>query len=90
MIPPIIAIENKDQIAFLNRKLAQKINEFRNFIFRTSHDVRGPIASIKGLIYLARIENTTPELQTYFDRIGKMADKLDFILEHLHESSAIC
>lgn len=84
----LLKLKRKDQVAFLNKKLEQNISEFKNFIYRTSHDVRGPIASIKGLIYLARLETKSPELLDYFERMSRMADKLDFILEHLHESSA--
>jgi light-regulated signal transduction histidine kinase (bacteriophytochrome) len=80
-------LENKDQIASLNRKLEQRNTEFKEFIYRTSHDVRGPIATIKGLANVARLENKCPELTIYFDLISKVANRLDLILEYLNETS---
>jgi light-regulated signal transduction histidine kinase (bacteriophytochrome) len=77
-----------DQIASLNRKLEQINIEFNEFIYRTSHDVRGPIATIKGLTNVAKLESKCPELDIYFDLISKVANRLDLILEHLNGTAS--
>jgi hypothetical protein len=76
-------LENINEIESLNRRLEQKNTEFKEFIYRTSHDMRGPIATIKGLVEVAKMENRSPELNIYFDKINKVTDRLDTLLEHL-------
>jgi len=79
-------LETRNEIESLNRRLEQKSIEFKEFIYRTSHDVRGPISTIKGLADVAKMENKCQELNVYFDMINKVADRLDTLLEHLKET----
>jgi hypothetical protein len=79
-------LETRNEIESLNKRLEQKNTEFKEFIYRTSHDVRGPITTIKGLADVAKMENKSPELNIYFDMINKVADRLDTLLEHLKET----
>lgn len=68
----------------LEAMVAQRTNEIheRNtqldtLIYKTSHDIRGPLKSIAGIADIAMMENTTENVQTYFEHIKKSAVRLD-------------
>lgn len=65
--------------------LTFKSAEFNNFIYRTSHNLRGPIATILGLTSLAENPMTLDEAKNYFTLIQKSASNLDYILKNLIE-----
>ena len=79
----IIQIKNNGNDKILKERLSQKIVEFDNFIYRTSHDMRGPLATIKGLINLSKMVKSEEEMVEYFDLIGRSTTKLDSILNYL-------
>lgn len=66
----------------------RKINaELDNFVYRVSHDLRAPIASMMGLINLIRIEKSTDQKDTYVSKLEKTAMMQDeFIQEILDQS----
>ncbi len=59
--------------------------ELNTFIYKLSHDLRGPVASIKGLANLARTEIADPDGLNYIDLISKSVLRLDSILTDLLE-----
>ena len=59
--------------------------ELNTFIYKLSHDLRGPVASIKGLANLARTEILDPESMNYIELISKSVHRLDSILTDLLE-----
>ena len=59
--------------------------ELNTFIYKLSHDLRGPVASIKGLANLARTEILDPESLNYIELISKSVHRLDSILTDLLE-----
>ncbi len=60
-----------------------------NFIYRTSHDIRGPIASLKGLSNVAQLEVDDPVAREYFDRIRNTADNMEYVLDGLREVNKV-
>lgn len=67
------------------QKLAEEVNaknsdlertnaELDRFLYSTSHDLQSPLASIKGLINVARYDTQDPKMLTYF---GKMTERID-------------
>lgn len=62
----------------------QKVNEeLDNFIYKTSHDIRGPLASLKGICNLALMEVKDPASIEYLKKLDETADKLNKILTRL-------
>jgi len=65
------------------RKLQEANLELKTFIYRASHDIRGPICSLKGLISAAKNEPPEKDLGQLIEFMDHSADKLDNILIHL-------
>ncbi|MCK6617706.1 MAG: tetratricopeptide repeat-containing sensor histidine kinase [Cyclobacteriaceae bacterium] len=62
----------------------QKVNEeLDNFIYKTSHDIRGPLASLKGICNLAIMESKDPVTLDYLKKLSETAEKLNKILTRL-------
>ena len=62
----------------------QKVNEeLDNFIYKTSHDIRGPLASLKGICNLAIMEAKDATTLDYLKKLDETADKLNKILTRL-------
>lgn len=76
------------------RKLAEQQlirtnNELNTFIYKATHDLRGPLSSIIGLTNLANGEKKNAEKQVYLNMISESTQKLDAILLSLIESMSI-
>ena len=69
------------------RSLAVKNSELNSFIYRASHDLNGPITSIKGILQLAEDEcsQTTPQLLELFGYVGQSVEKLGSIINDFLE-----
>lgn len=70
-----------------NADLKKANAELDNFVYMVSHDLKAPIASTKGLIHIARLEEDPDKVSYCLDLIAKSMDKLDsFILDILDYS----
>lgn len=70
--------------------LTDAINELETFVYKSSHDMRAPIASILGLINVADID--MKDLKTakqYLNIIKQQTERLDSILFKLLETATI-
>lgn len=56
--------------------------ELETFIYKLSHDIRGPIARILGLMNITNIEDPV-SVKEFYARIGLQAESLDDILKSL-------
>jgi hypothetical protein len=73
----IIRVSEVPHLERVDHEIETKRAELDQFIYRTAHDLRGPIATIRGLINLQRIrpdEFTTPQ---FADLVGQYAEDLD-------------
>jgi signal transduction histidine kinase len=62
----------------------QRVNdELDNFIYKTSHDIRGPLASLKGMTNVAMLDVKDSVALEYFRKLDASADKLNTILTRL-------
>lgn len=70
-----------------NLELSKRNTELDNFVYSVSHDLRAPIASVLGLINLARKDKNKSMKDVYLDMIHKSAIRQDdFIKEILDQS----
>jgi signal transduction histidine kinase len=70
-----------------NSELSKRNTELDNFVYSVSHDLRAPIASVLGLINLAKKEENIEMLALYLDKIKGSAEQQDnFIKEILDQS----
>ncbi|CAD5248410.1 MULTISPECIES: ATP-binding protein [unclassified Imperialibacter] len=63
--------------------LTSSVNELNNFVYRASHDLRGPIARMIGLSELGKTVHDVSDSMEYFGLIGQTAYKLDKSLQRL-------
>ncbi|MBC7885737.1 MAG: HAMP domain-containing histidine kinase, partial [Saprospiraceae bacterium] len=66
-----------------NSELIKHNNELRQFSYTVSHNLRGPVASLLGLIDLIEQEKLDEGDQEVFSYIGSSADQLDQIIKDL-------
>jgi PAS domain S-box-containing protein len=64
-------------------------SELKLFVYKASHDLRGPLASVLGLIGLIKQEKDKNEIMNYVEMIGASAKKLDTTLLTLTKSMEI-
>lgn len=80
------------------KQLAEEVNaknihlektnaELDRFLYSTSHDLRSPLSSIKGLVNIARMETVDEKLQRYFTMMIDRVDKLDFFIKDIIDYS---
>lgn len=79
--------EAEEKIARTNRELSKRNTELDNFVYSVSHDLRAPIASVLGLINLAKKDKDISMKDMYLEMINKSAlQQDDFIKEILDQS----
>jgi signal transduction histidine kinase len=60
-------LEKKSALLRQRNQQLKKLNrELDSFLYSTAHDLRSPLTSLLGLLYLAKKENTTANLDEYF------------------------
>ncbi|MEM6269890.1 MAG: two-component regulator propeller domain-containing protein [Bacteroidota bacterium] len=84
-----LQVENEEHV-----KTAQQLRvinqELDNFVYRASHDLKGPLASILGLVNIASIDLGEDETaRRYLQLIDQAARKLDVILVDLIEATQV-
>jgi signal transduction histidine kinase len=67
----------------VNQSLKQVNDELDNFIYKTSHDIRGPLASLKGMCNVALMDVKDPVALDYLSKLDTTAERLNTILTRL-------
>ena len=75
--------KNNAERKLIEDKLKAKIFELDAFIYRTAHDLRGPLTSILGLVAIAKKELKDDMAQLFLEKFDKTAVRLDNILNDL-------
>ncbi|MEO8085588.1 MAG: PAS domain S-box protein [Bacteroidota bacterium] len=65
--------------------LLESNQELDTFFYKASHDLKGPLASILGIVNLARLENKETVIESYFKMIDTSVRRLDRTLMDLIE-----
>lgn len=67
-----------------NKDLLKRKQQLEQFAYITSHNLRGPVASMIGLVKLFDAENlANPENKVYLDMLDRSVNKLDGVLKDL-------
>jgi signal transduction histidine kinase len=66
-----------------NRALRQVNEELDNFIYKTSHDIRGPLATLKGMCNVALMDVRDELAINYLKKLDVTADRMNTILTRL-------
>ncbi len=70
-----------------NEELLKKNTELDNFVYSVSHDLRAPIASILGLINLAKQDKGESTKQAYLAMMEKSAKQQDYFIKEILDQS---
>lgn len=70
-------------------KLRQKNDELNTFVYKATHDLKGPLASILGLSQLANDDIKDPDALRYINYIRDSTARLDMILNDLLRISMV-
>ncbi|WP_017732942.1 tetratricopeptide repeat protein [Nafulsella turpanensis] len=65
------------------RELKNANQELDTFLYKSSHDLRGPIARMQGIINLGLLETKDPNAHLYFNMLNKVTDELNNLLLRL-------
>lgn len=61
----------------------EKIKDLNTFIYKTTHDLKSPVASLTGLIKLVEKKLDTKEVKPYFDLMERSVEKMQGMLNDL-------
>jgi signal transduction histidine kinase len=79
----VLKVKGIGESHLLYRQLEEKTLELEQFLYRASHDLRGPLATVMGLAQVAMLETVPPEQFFYLEQILKHSEKLDDTLKNL-------
>ncbi len=75
--------ERKRIIEEKNQELEKLNQELDTFIYKTAHDIRGPLARLQGLCNVGLMDVTDTKAVDYLEKLKANADYLNFILSRL-------
>lgn len=78
----------KTELKKANEDLTRINNELDQFVYRSSHDLVAPIKSLKGLVDLARIDQSSQSFEKYLVMIKEQILKLEEFISYLLNYSA--
>ncbi|MEM9981655.1 MAG: GAF domain-containing protein, partial [Bacteroidota bacterium] len=75
--------ERTESLVEANKELETAYQELDMFTYRASHDFRGPITTLLGLVQIGQIENKYPSAHNLFEKIKLTTYKMDNMLGKL-------
>jgi tetratricopeptide (TPR) repeat protein len=77
-------VEKKtEELKLVNLSLKEMNDELNTFIFRTAQDIRSPLATLKGMCYVAMMDVKDESTREYVTRINSTTEHLQTILRRL-------
>lgn len=77
--------EGMDKIKVQEQLIKKKGDELDTFLYRASHDIRGPLKSIEGLAQIGKLDTDLIQKDECFDHIYSSSKRLVSILNNLVE-----
>jgi PAS domain S-box-containing protein len=84
-----VAAQNITERKIFEQQLKETNEELKMFIYKASHDLRGPLASTLGLINVSKGEVKDPIAASYLQMIETTTQKLDYTLTELVKAMQI-
>ncbi|MCC5927707.1 MAG: hypothetical protein JJU28_00545 [Cyclobacteriaceae bacterium] len=81
----LITVKDLSQVALYKERLQYKAAEFNELLYRSYHDLRGPLATIKGLVNLSGHPSVSAERINLIEMIGQTAAVLENRIKNLAE-----
>ena len=86
------AIQNGYDIYATRQQLKNKItelekmnDELNRFVYSTSHDLRSPLASVLGILHLAKMEDSVKDPNNYMGMIETCVNRMDAFIQKIIE-----
>lgn len=79
----LIVAKNISAILSTRDQLREKNDELNLFVYKASHDLKSPVSSMQGLMYLLKKSNDFDEVKNYLSLMEKTLVNLDTILNEL-------
>ncbi len=79
--------KTEEKIKVSNRKLRKANVELDNFVYSVSHDLRAPIASVLGLVNLAKQEEDIEMMRKYLSMVAQSAEQQDNFIKDILDLS---
>ncbi len=79
--------QNANELLAANQDLRKVNAELDRFVYSVSHDLRAPIASVLGLIQIARNEQNPAEKERYFNLMQSSLQRLDSFIHDIIDYS---
>jgi hypothetical protein len=79
----VLRFVNRDELKELDLKLSEARKYLDLFIYRTAHDLRGPLATMQGLLGLLKMRKDDSDLDRFLQLIEANGNKLDERLQQL-------
>lgn len=79
--------EREEEIQRKNQELTKTNEELDRFVYSASHDLRAPIASLLGLIKVARLENDHSKMMELLSMQEKCLERLDSFIRDIVDFS---
>lgn len=76
-------VKANDDLDKANKSLIRVNDELDNFIYKTSHDIRGPLASLKGICSVALMDVKDSLALDYLTKLDVSSGRLNVILTRL-------
>ncbi|MFM9841128.1 MAG: sensor histidine kinase [Cyclobacteriaceae bacterium] len=76
-------VDKNNQLTETNEQLIQHNNDLQQFSYTVSHNLRGPVASLLGLLYLTDRSALGEQNEILFDHIQKSVTTLDITIKDL-------
>jgi PAS domain S-box-containing protein len=80
----LVDLTNRNENAELLKK---RSDELEKFVYSTSHDLRAPLRSIMGLLFIIQQETDQAAINTYLDMIRSSINRMDNFIKELVDIS---
>ncbi len=91
MVGSLIDIDERkkteEQLTLRNAQLAKTNEELDRFVYSASHDMRAPLSSILGLIFIAEKTSSPDEIKDCFDRMKSRVGVMEGFIRKLTDYS---
>jgi len=78
-----------EELRITIQQLIKTDEELSTFLYRSSHDLRGPIVTLIGLSQLAKMEVNDEQSKNYFEKINKSCSHMLHFLKQLNDTNVI-